>query len=99
MPKGKPNAREPQITLMSSKGNHMATKEQLRELITAQPFVPFVIRMNGGRVFTVRHPENASCDRKGRGLWVHDDTVTHQAEMLLVEVMKPVDSTASGNRP
>jgi hypothetical protein len=46
----------------------MATKEQLRELITAQPFVPLLIRMNGGRFFTVTHPENASCDIKGGGL-------------------------------
>jgi hypothetical protein len=75
----------------------MATKEQLRELITAQPFIPFVIRMTGGRVFTVRHPENASCDSKGRGLWIHDDKGTHQAEMLLVEVMEPVASAAPGD--
>lgn len=45
----------------------MATNEQLRELTTAQPFVPFVVRMTGGRVFTVKHPENASCDLKGPG--------------------------------
>ena len=74
----------------------MATKEQLGELITAQPFVRFLIRMTGGRVFTVRHPENASCDAKGRGLWVHDEKGTHQAEMLLVEVMEPVTSSPPG---
>ena len=44
----------------------MGTPEQLRALITAQPFEPFLIRMAGGRVFTVRHPENAACDFRGR---------------------------------
>ena len=44
----------------------MATREQLRAFITAQPFRPFVIRMTGGRFFTIAHPENAACDPKGR---------------------------------
>jgi hypothetical protein len=74
----------------------MATKEQLRSLITAQPFVPFVIRMTGGRVFTIEHPENAACDHGGRALVVLDRQGIHQAEMLLVEVMEPVSSTSSG---
>ena len=74
----------------------MATKEQLRELTTARPFIPFVVRMTGGRVFTVKHPENASCDLKGRGLWVHDENGTHLVEMLLVEVMEPVNAPAQG---
>ena len=33
----------------------MATREQLRAFITEQPFRPFVIRMTGGRFFTIAH--------------------------------------------
>jgi len=77
----------------------MATKEQLRAFITAQPFLPFVIRMTGGRVFTIAHPENAACDPKGRALVILDRAGIHQAEMLLVEVMEPADTTPSGNGP
>ena len=75
----------------------MATREQLRAFITAQPFRPFVIRMTGGRFFTIAHPENAACDPKGRALVILDGAGIHQAEMLLVEVMEPADSTPSGN--
>ncbi len=64
--------------------------------MTASPFVPFVIRVTGGRVFTVRHPENAACDPAGRALVVLDQDGIHQAEMLLVEVMEPI--SAAGNR-
>ena len=44
----------------------------------------------------MKHPENASCDLKGRGLWVHDENGTHLVEMLLVEVMEPVNAPAQG---
>ena len=51
----------------------------------------------------VRHPENASCDPKGRAMAIFDDDGTHLLEMLLVEVMEPVKSPAQsgteGNGP
>jgi hypothetical protein len=68
----------------------MATKEQLRELITTRPFQPFVVRMTGGRTFTVQHPENAACDHRGRNLIILDQQGMHFVEMLLVEAMEPV---------
>ena len=68
----------------------MATKEQLRELITTRPFQPFVVRMTDGRTFTVEHPENAACDHRGRNLVILDKRGMHFGEMLLVEVMEPV---------
>jgi hypothetical protein len=39
----------------------MATREQLREMITAAPFVPFVVKLASGNSFLVKHPELASC--------------------------------------
>ena len=74
----------------------MATREQLREMITAQPFVPFTVKLASGNSFVVRHPELASCSTNGRSMWVHDDAGTHLVEMLLVEVMEP--ATQGGNR-
>ncbi len=79
----------------------MATREQLRKMLSNRPFVPFVIRLTGGRVFTVAHPELASCDVQGRGMTIEDDQGSHLVEMLLVEVMEPATSPAeqAGNGP
>jgi hypothetical protein len=71
----------------------MATKEQLRTMVTAQPFRPYMIRMAGGRTFTVRHPENASCDPNGRSLVIQDADGMHLVEMLLVEVIEEAQSS------
>jgi hypothetical protein len=78
----------------------MATREQLRALITARPFQPFLVKTASGERFTVRHPENAACDDRGGSLTVYDEGL-HLVEMLLVEVMEPAASPAqpggSGN--
>ena len=80
----------------------MATKEQLRSLITARPFQPFLIKMASGERFTIKHPENAACDERGRSLTVYSDGM-HLVEMLLVEVMEPMPAPAppgpDGNGP
>ncbi len=80
----------------------MATPDQLRTMITAHPFTPFLVKLAGGQSFTVKHPENASCDPRGRSMVVQDEEGIHLLEMLLVEVMEPVKSaghsaTGGGN--
>jgi hypothetical protein len=70
----------------------MVTTDQLRDMITARPFRPFLVRMNGGRSFVVKHPENAACDPRGRAMTIYDDQGSHLVEMLLVDVMEPVTS-------
>jgi hypothetical protein len=72
----------------------VATPEQLREMITARPFRPFVVKLASGESYTIRHPENASCDARGRSMSVYDDDGFHLVEMLLVEVMEPMRSPA-----
>jgi len=72
----------------------MATPDQLRQMITARPFRPFLIKLASGESFTVGHPENASCDPRGRSLVVQDNDGLHLVEMLLVEVMEQVKSPA-----
>jgi hypothetical protein len=48
----------------------MATPDQLRTMITARPFLPFLVKLGSGQTFTVKHAENASCDPKGRSMVV-----------------------------
>ncbi len=76
----------------------MATREQLRAMQTAQPFRPFVIRLNSGRSFLVKHPENAACDQISRSMTVYDDEGMHLVEMFLVEVIEPAESSAPGSQ-
>jgi hypothetical protein len=72
-------------------------------MTTAQPFRPFRIKLAGGRVFTVKHPENVACDSRGREMVVFDDVGPHHVEMLLVDAIEPVrtptDSDPDGNGP
>ena len=73
----------------------MATPDQLRTMITARPFLPFLVKPASGQTFTVKHPENASCDPKGHSMVVQDEEGIHLLEMLLVEVMEPARSAAT----
>ena len=68
----------------------MATPEQLRRMITARPFRPFLVRMASGQAFMVRHPENAGCDTRGRSMFIFQDDEMHELAMLLVEDMVPI---------
>jgi hypothetical protein len=76
----------------------MATREQLRRMVSAQPFQPFVVRLTGGRVFTVRHPELVACDVQGRGMTIEDEQGSHPVEMLLIEVMEPLAPPTNGDQ-
>jgi hypothetical protein len=70
----------------------MATPDQLREMTNARSFQPFLIKMTGGRSFTVKHPENVAWDNRGRAMAIFDDDGTHLVEMLLVEVIETMKS-------
>lgn len=73
----------------------MATREQVRLMQTSQPFRPFTVKLAGGRVFTVQHPELISCSVDNRGMVVHDDDGMHLVEMLMVEMIEAVPQTAT----
>jgi hypothetical protein len=81
----------------------MATPAQVRTMVTAQPFRPFTVKLAGGRLFTVRHPENIACSMNGQEMAVFDDEGMHLVEMLLVELIEPVasqaQSSSEGNGP
>jgi hypothetical protein len=70
----------------------MATPQQLRQMVRAEPFRPFLVKLAGGRSFTVRHPENVACSVNGDEMTVYDDHGVHLVEMLLVEVLEPAVS-------
>jgi len=74
----------------------MATPVQLRQLTTAQPFRSFLVRMASGQTFTIRHPENAACDERGRSMTVFEVEEMHLVEMLLVEELVPLASEQAG---
>ncbi len=77
----------------------MATRDQLRQMVSAQPFRPFLIQLAGGRSFAVQHPELVACSVNGREMTVYDDDGVHLVEMLLVEVMERTEAAqpARGN--
>ena len=78
----------------------MATREQFKAMVTAQPFKQFIVRLGSGRSFTVAHPELAACDVPGHGMTVYDDEGMHRIDMLSVEVLEPVvavQSKSDGN--
>jgi hypothetical protein len=75
----------------------MATREQLRNLQTAQPFRPFVIKMNSGRSFIIKHPENAACDQISRNMTIYDEEGMHHVEMFLVEVIEALPAPSASS--
>ena len=72
----------------------MATRQQVRQMTTSQPFRPFLITLSGGRSFTVRHPETVACSLDGRDMTVYDDDGVHLIDMYRVEVIEPIQAPA-----
>ena len=79
----------------------MATANQIREVVRAQPFAPFVIHLADGRRFEVPHPEFVAVSPDGRELlFVADDQGIHQFEMLLVaEIETPPPGSSRSPSP
>ena len=79
----------------------MATREQLRDMVSARPFRPYVITLADGQTFTIRHPELVSCDTRGGDLQINTDDGLVRVEMLLVTSMKQLEQQppVGGNGP
>jgi hypothetical protein len=67
----------------------MVTREQLRAMMTARPFRPFLVKLADGRSFAVEYPENVGCSVDGREMVVHDNDGMHLVEMLQVLELTP----------
>ena len=74
----------------------MATREQVRQMQTAQPFRPFLVKLADGRSFLVRHPELESCSLNGREMFLNDEEGLHLIEMLMVIELAAVPDGAAG---
>jgi hypothetical protein len=72
----------------------MATHLQVRLMQTRQPFRPFAVRLNSGRSFEIRHPENISCSLDGREIVIHDTEGMHLIEAMHAEVLEPIEKPA-----
>jgi hypothetical protein len=74
----------------------MATPNQIREVVRAQPFRPFIIHLVDGRTFEVRHPEHVAMAGGRELLFVGDDEGIHQFDMRLVaEIETPPPGAAT----
>jgi len=70
----------------------MATKEQVRDAMHAQPFRAFTVFLADGRSYTVKHPDFIAipASPRGRDLMIYDDQGSHFIDMgLIVEVHLP----------
>jgi len=76
----------------------MATNAQVRLMMTAEPFRPFLVKLAEGRPFEVRHPENISCSPNGREVVVYDDTGMHLLEQRLLIELVPAERPATAKR-
>jgi hypothetical protein len=75
----------------------MATKEQVRDAMQAQPFRAFTVLLVDGRSYTIKHPDFIAVPSspRGRELMIYDDQGSHFIDMgLIVEVHLP-DAVAS----
>jgi len=69
----------------------MASPNQIRDLMHAQPFRAFTIHLVDGRTYFVKHPDFISISTNGRhrDLTVHDDDGVHLIDLNLVVELHP----------
>jgi hypothetical protein len=77
----------------------MATANQIREVVRAQPFRPFIIHLANGRTFDVPHPEFVAVARGRELLFIADDDGIHQFDMRLVAEIETPPPAATAPTP
>ncbi len=77
-------------------------REDVKNVMKAEPFKPFVLRMVSGREYRVGHPENVMvpADTGARTIAVYEPTTgaTSLLELALVEAIEPDDPGRSNGR-
>jgi hypothetical protein len=76
----------------------MATRDQVRTAMRAQPFLPFAVKLADGRSFQVNHPEFIAASPNGREMVIYDDAGMSLIDMRLVaeiRMMGPPDPARS----
>lgn len=71
----------------------------IKEFAQANPFAPFVVRLNDGRRFTVPHPDYVSVSPLGGRVIIFDaqDHGTHISPLLVASV-EPLRKRRAGRR-
>lgn len=54
------------------------TVEEIRKVHSAQPFLPFVLRLADGNQYSVNHPEFLAFSQTGRTVYVATPDGTHE---------------------
>ena len=62
----------------------MATRDQVRAAMRAQPFRPFHVKLADGRTFRIDHPEFIAVSPNGREMVIYDDEGMNLIGMLRV---------------
>ena len=74
----------------------MMTYRKLGEYVAAEPFRPFRIKMARGQSFDIRHPEMILVGRVSARVYAATATEQnekwHDASMLLMETVEPLDA-------
>ena len=60
------------------------TTDQLKDRLTARPFIPFVIRQTDGRETRVAHPEACGYGGSRIATYIHPDGRVEIIDLLLV---------------
>jgi hypothetical protein len=72
----------------------LATVNQIREALRAQPFRPFTLRLSDGQVYPVRHPDFLMLPPvpRGREMVYWTDAEMHLIDLgLVAELFLPID--------
>lgn len=79
----------------------MMTYRKLGEYVEAEPFRPFRIRMASGYPFEIRHPEMILVGRTSARVYTATESDQnpkwHDASMLLMETVEPLDAPVRPN--
>ncbi len=74
----------------------MMTYRKLGEYVAAEPFRPFRIKMASGQSFDIRHPEIILVGRVSARVYAttgsEQNEKWHDASMLLMETVEPLDA-------
>ena len=73
----------------------MITSRKIMDYVSAEPFLPFRIKMASGQTFEVRHPEMILIGRSSVRVHTYADAETgvgdrwHDVSMMLMETIEP----------
>jgi hypothetical protein len=77
----------------------MATRDQVRTAMRAQPFRPFQVKLADGRTFRIDHPEFIAVSPNGREMVIYDNEGMSLIEMLMVVEVRMARSPETQEEP